>query len=212
MMKNGLTGWMKKTAAFLTALVMLCGVLPLAGASQEDWNQLEISLSWTDGEGNMYVYPALPVEEVEYSFWLLADPEAPLDGMTLKVSHPMHPEETFMPGDGEVIAVQDAGESMDGTTALPIVGLVDGIPVETYLLYVSTLVDQPILEEMPGEIPEGETFGGEQQPGIDTYESCSFLQVRSSRSTLSSLTLAIRGLLWHGRSSDNRQWRKFCQN
>ena len=62
-MKNKYQRILKKGLAMMIALLMALSVLPAAMAASEDWDQLLVSVSWTDENGETqtaYAYPLYP--------------------------------------------------------------------------------------------------------------------------------------------------------
>ena len=110
-MKNRHSWILKRTAALLIALTLLISVLPAAVAASSDWSDLQITVSWTDGAGEVHSVSANPVWEAEGSFWIALPPDAPLEGLTITAYHPNHDYQYdgSLPG-----SVTDAGEYLDG--------------------------------------------------------------------------------------------------
>ena len=104
-------GFFKRMLALLTAVGLMTALLPGALALSGDWAELQLSLTWTDGAGNPQTAVAMPV--AEGAFWAYVPGDA-LGSLTLSAMHPNH-DYTFMPASGEVLmAVMDAGETLDG--------------------------------------------------------------------------------------------------
>ena len=88
-MKNRHSWILKKAAALLIALTLLMSALPAAIAVTPDWGDLKITVSWVDAATGETVYAdAAPVYDAEGNFWIMISPEAPLDGLTIFVTHP----------------------------------------------------------------------------------------------------------------------------
>ena len=67
------------------------------------------------------------------------DITAPLDQLTITISHPNHPEYVFDPANGSVLLnVVDSGAAMDMLTAIPITAMANDTFADAYTLYVST--------------------------------------------------------------------------
>ena len=50
---------LKKAAMLILALLLVISVMPAASAASPDWDQLQITLSWTDENGEaQYAYAA----------------------------------------------------------------------------------------------------------------------------------------------------------
>ena len=88
-MKNRHSWILKKAAALLIALTLMMSALPAAMAVAPDWSDMKITVSWIDAATGEAVYAdAAPVYDAEGNFWIMISPEAPLDGLTIFVTHP----------------------------------------------------------------------------------------------------------------------------
>ena len=98
-MNNKQRGILKKTAALVTALLMILSAAPAAFAASADWTELVITLSWTDANGDGQSVTAAPQKEGESGegrFWAMVPAEALMNGLTFTAEHPSH-EYEFMP-------------------------------------------------------------------------------------------------------------------
>ena len=122
-MKNKHLWILKRTAALLTALLLLLPALPAAFAASMDWSELQITLSWADENGEnhtVYAVPAGETETGEGCFWAFVPQDAPLYSLIFSAFHPSHAYEYF-PVPGSVLeGVTDAGETMDGVSYIPV--------------------------------------------------------------------------------------------
>ena len=136
--------WQRVLALVLTLMMLLTGfTLP---AQAEDWQQLSVILSWTDGAGNPVSATAAPVSWSEdQAYWVRVTPEALAQGMTLSVTDPTG-QYTYTTPTGDVLTgVFDAGTTIDGTILPVEITAYDGAgnAVAVYHLYVSTQADVP---------------------------------------------------------------------
>ena len=136
-------------------MVML--YLPAAVAASPDWNQLVITVSWTDGMGEAHSVDAVPVTESatgEGCFWIALPPEAPMEALYISAFHPMHEGYQYsLTPESPVIGIADAGLYMDSFSYIPlIVTDPETYLTETFDLYFSTQAATPILEN-PEEVP-----------------------------------------------------------
>ena len=151
----------------LTALLMLTAWIPFASAAPEDWNQLQITLTWINPDGVPESFYAAPVEDAEYCFWAWV-PEEALSGLALNLFHPMHPY-FFTPESGILLTdIIPAGESMDGMS-YTLIRAAEGDTWEDYYLYISTTALMPIPAEEepytePGPATPAEPYTG---PGTE---------------------------------------------
>ena len=160
-MRNSDRVLLKKIASVLTALLMLTGWAPAAMATPEDWNQLQIELSWLNAEGIPESCIAMPIEGVDYSFWAYV-PVTALEGLTLNIVHPEH-DYFFVPESGSMLMnVVPAADTPDGMS-YNLIQAVEGETLEAYYLYISTLTDTPVL--YPGMVP-GDPYAG-SAPGTE---------------------------------------------
>ena len=140
-----------RITAFFAALILCLQMMVVPALAQEDWSMLSITLSWTDASGNPGFAMATPVATgTEQAFWVQVDPSAPLDQLTITLSHPYHAY-TFEPADGSVLQnVQDSGAEMDMMTGIPIIAndAETGNFADSYTLYVSTQ-SMPVVPEVP---------------------------------------------------------------
>ena len=77
---------LKKASALILILSLILSAVPAAMAASADWNQLLITLAWTNEAGEVRSVNAAPVTETETGegvFWALIPTDAPLDGLTL---------------------------------------------------------------------------------------------------------------------------------
>ena len=120
-MKNRHSSWiLKKAAALLIALTLLMSALPAALAVTPDWSELQITVSWINAATGETAYAnATPVYDAEGNFWIMLPPEAPLDGLTIFVTHPNEAYQIW-PAAGEALGyVTVVGDTMDGINYLP---------------------------------------------------------------------------------------------
>ncbi len=140
-----------RITAFFAALILCLQMMVVPALAQEDWSMLSITLSWTDASGNPGFAMATPVATgTEQAFWVQVDPSAPLDQLTITLSHPYHAY-TFEPADGSVLQnVQDSGAEMNMMTGIPIIAndAETGNFADSYTLYVSTQ-SMPVVPEVP---------------------------------------------------------------
>ncbi|MBR3334805.1 MAG: hypothetical protein IKG23_10980, partial [Clostridia bacterium] len=154
-MKNRHSWILKKAAALLIALTLALSALPAAMAAAPDWSSLQITVSWTNAATGETVYAnATPVYDAEGNFWMMLPPDAPLDGLTIFVSHPNEAYQ-ISPAPGQALGyVTVVGDTMDGMSYVPIsVTNPETGSTETYCLYVSTTAAQPVIGG-PAEDPE----------------------------------------------------------
>ena len=113
-MKNRHSWILKKAAALLIALTLMMSALPAAMAVAPDWSDLKITVSWIDAATGEAVYAdAAPVYDAEGNFWIMISPEAPLDGLTIFVTHPNGTYQ-ISPAAGEALGyVTVVGDTMD---------------------------------------------------------------------------------------------------
>ena len=147
---------LRKATALITALLLIISVLPAASAASPDWEQLQITLSWTDENGDIQSVSAFPVAQTEMEegiFWAMIPEGAPLGGLLFSAVHPLHEYEIF-PAAGSVLdGLTDAGLYIDGISYYPIsVYDPETMMSETFLLYVSTMTAMP--EPTPEAITE----------------------------------------------------------
>ncbi|MGN0779478.1 MAG: MucBP domain-containing protein, partial [Aristaeellaceae bacterium] len=156
--------WQRVMALMLTLMLLLTGYTVPAQA--EDWQNLSITLSWTDGAGNPASAMATPVAWSEdRAYWVRVTPEAMAQGMTLTVSDPSG-QYTYTTPYGDVLTgVMDAGSAMDSTVMPVEVTAYDGAgnAVAVYHLYVSTQADVP-------EEPKAEPATAEVQVVYQTVD------------------------------------------
>ena len=119
-MKNRHSWILKKAAALLIALTLLMSALPAALAVAPDWSELQITVSWINAATGETAYAnATPVYDAEGNFWIMLPPEAPLDGLTIFVTHPNEAYQIW-PAAGEALGyVTVVGDTMDGINYLP---------------------------------------------------------------------------------------------
>ncbi|MGN0763099.1 MAG: hypothetical protein ACI4MK_06910, partial [Aristaeellaceae bacterium] len=136
--------WQRVLALVLTLMMLLTGfTLP---AQAEDWQQLSVILSWTDGAGNPVSATAAPVSWSEdQAYWVRVTPEAMAQGMTLSVTDPTGMYTYTTPTGDVLTGVFDAGTTIDGTILPVEITAYDGAgnAVAVYHLYVSTQADVP---------------------------------------------------------------------
>ena len=131
--------------AFFAACILCLQMTLIPAQALEDWSLLSITLSWTDAQGNPVFAMATPVPYgEEQAFWAQVDITAPLDQLTITISHPNHPEYVFDPANGSVLLnVVDSGAAMDMLTAIPITAMANDTFADAYTLYVSTQMMPP---------------------------------------------------------------------
>ncbi|MBQ6514651.1 MAG: hypothetical protein IJI09_08000, partial [Clostridia bacterium] len=171
-MKNRHSWILKKAAALLIALTLLMSALPAALAVTPDWSELQITVSWINAATGETAYAnATPVYDAEGNFWIMLPPEAPLDGLTIFVTHPNEAYQIW-PAAGEALGyVTVVGDTMDGINYLPItVTNPETGSTETYCLYVSQTALQPATGEPAGP-GEQEGPGGSEGPWEDPEEA-----------------------------------------
>ena len=128
----------RRLVSLLMSLVMLLSMVSMPALAEESWQLLSITLSWV-------AYPVAWSQE--QAFWAQVDPAAPFEALTISLSHPEF-DYTFDPADGSVLTdVMDAGAVMDDMAAVHIVAYEGDVPMDNYVLYIST-------EMMPEETPE----------------------------------------------------------
>ena len=140
---------MKKLQLRITALILsLLMLLPMGAFAQDDWQSLQIIVSWNDGSGEQSVLAEPILWSDEQAFWAQVPGEA-LDTVSISATHPEHPDETVIQVSG---SVTDAGSTLDASAAIILQG-----GEEMYVLYIST---QPMPEEdigvEPDEVPDEE--------------------------------------------------------
>ena len=120
--------------AFFAACILCLQMTLIPAQALEDWSLLSITLSWTDAQGNPVFAMATPVPYgEEQAFWAQVDITAPLDQLTITISHPNHPEYVFDPANGSVLLnVVDSGAAMDMLTAIPITAMANDTFADAY--------------------------------------------------------------------------------
>ena len=159
--------------AFLAACILCLQMTLIPAQALEDWSLLSITLSWTDAQGNPVFAMATPVPYgEEQAFWAQVDITAPLDQLTITISHPNHPEYVFDPANGSVLLnVVDSGAAMDMLTAIPITAMANDTFADAYTLYVSTqmmptdpALDTPVDVTVVYQYDNGEVIDQQTQP------------------------------------------------
>ena len=117
-----------------------------------DWSDLQISVSWQDGSGNTQSRTAAPMKwnQAGNTFWVQVDSNTPLDGLTLSIYHPNHPDYTFAPGNGDVLTNVQNAQGLE-SNAVYITAFSGNATADSYILYVSTNVVPP--EPVPTQKP-----------------------------------------------------------
>ena len=159
--------------AFFAACILCLQMTLIPAQALEDWSLLSITLSWTDAQGNPVFAMATPVPYgEEQAFWAQVDITAPLDQLTITISHPNHPEYVFDPANGSVLLnVVDSGAAMDMLTAIPITAMANDTFADAYTLYVSTqmmptdpALDTPVDVTVVYQYDNGEVIDQQTQP------------------------------------------------
>ncbi len=159
--------------AFFAACILCLQMTLIPAQALEDWSLLSITLSWTDAQGNPVFAMATPVPYgEEQAFWAQVDITAPLDQLTITISHPNHPEYVFDPANGSVLLnVVDSGATMDMLTAIPITAMANDTFADAYTLYVSTqmmptdpALDTPVDVSVVYQYDNGEVIDQQTQP------------------------------------------------
>ena len=159
--------------AFFAACILCLQMTLIPAQALEDWSLLSITLSWTDAQGNPVFAMATPVPYgEEQAFWAQVDITAPLDQLTITISHPNHPEYVFDPANGSVLLnVVDSGATMDMLTAIPITAMANDTFADAYTLYVSTqmmptdpALDTPVDVTVVYQYDNGEVIDQQTQP------------------------------------------------
>ncbi len=159
--------------AFFAACILCLQMTLIPAQALEDWSLLSITLSWTDAQGNPVFAMATPVPYgEEQAFWAQVDITAPLDQLTIIISHPNHPEYVFDPANGSVLLnVVDSGATMDMLTAIPITAMANDTFADAYTLYVSTqmmptdpALDTPVDVTVVYQYDNGEVIDQQTQP------------------------------------------------
>ena len=133
-------------------LVLLMAIVLAAGTSspalaEEDWVELQLLLVWEDQE-----IPAVPIAGSEHCFWAVF-PDGVPECALLRVSHPLH-SYAFDPADGSELSLTES-EDLAAETAIVIQALSDGLPVDTFMLFVSShQLPTPTSEPTPEPTPE----------------------------------------------------------
>ena len=159
--------------AFFAACILCLQMTLIPAQALEDWSLLSITLSWTDAQGNPVFAMATPVPYgEEQAFWAQVDITAPLDQLTITISHPNHPEYVFDPANGSVLLnVVDSGAAMDMLTAIPITAMANDTFADAYTLYVSTqmmptdpALDTPVNVSVVYQYDNGTVIDQQTQP------------------------------------------------
>ena len=159
--------------AFFAACILCLQMTLIPAQALEDWSLLSITLSWTDAQGNPVFAMATPVPYgEEQAFWAQVDITAPLDQLTITISHPNHPEYVFDPANGSVLLnVVDSGATMDMLTAIPITAMANDTFADAYTLYVSTqmmptdpALDTPVDVSVVYQYDNGTVIDQQTQP------------------------------------------------
>ena len=91
-MKNRYQWILKRAAALMVAFMLTLSILPAATAAS-DLGDLQITVSWVDGNGETRSAEATLIEAEEAGencFWVLVPADAPLNGLTFSAVHPSH--------------------------------------------------------------------------------------------------------------------------
>ncbi|MBP5728860.1 MAG: hypothetical protein J6Y48_17460, partial [Clostridia bacterium] len=164
-MKNRQSWILKRAAAMLIALMLLFSAVPAAVAASPDWSQLVITISWYDaGTGETRSLNAEPVWDAEGNFWIMLPQDAPFDGLTISVIHPAH-NYMISPAEGETLyGVSIAGDTMDGMSYIPISATDPDTGVtETFCLYISITVSQPVTDSSAEDPEEAARRAAEEE-------------------------------------------------
>ena len=117
---------LKRAAALLMILALSVFIMSAALAASGDWEELQITISWVDENGETQTADAFSVtvsETGEGCFWVKLPADAPLDELIFSASHPEH-ELTFTPGEGNILnGVTDAGTVLDGSSYVPVTAI-----------------------------------------------------------------------------------------
>ena len=145
-MKNRYQWILKRAAALMVAFMLTLSILPAATAAS-DLGDLQITVSWVDGNGETRSAEATLIEAEEAGencFWVLVPADAPLNGLTFSAVHPSH-EYEFSIGEGETLSgVTDAGTSLDAGYVPVTVTDPETGSTEDVRLFVSTRTDDPV--------------------------------------------------------------------
>ena len=184
---NRMYQWiLKKAAALLLVLAMSVSGVSAVMAAGSGWEDLQITISWEDENGNTHTADASAVtvsDSGEGCFWVMLPPDAPLDALAFSASHPDH-EITYIPNEGNILeGVTDAGNVLDGFSFVPVtIYDPESGTQETFCLYVSTQTDQPVIqgqeepeddepdEDEPDEDDEAARLAAEEQARREAEE------------------------------------------
>ncbi len=149
---------LKRTAAFILILALAISVFPAAMAAGSNRSNLKFTVSWTDSDGNIQTADAVYITDSETGegcFWVMLPPDAPLDSLTFSAVDPSQ-ELDFSAEEGTVLnGVTDAGEVLDGISYTPVTGTDPATGMtEVFCLYVSTITNQPVIQEQGNDAEE----------------------------------------------------------
>ena len=131
----------RRLVALLLTLTMVLGLAPVSALAQDDWQQLVITLSWVDANGNSSQLDAQPVTwSTDQSFWAQVTADAPLGALTITAAHPNHGY-SFLIGDEDgSLNIYDTGSEMVTDNRIMIRAFEGDALVDIYYLYVSTQI------------------------------------------------------------------------
>ena len=134
----------RRLMALVLTLALLVAGWTVPAYAQEDWELLNIRLTWQDAGGNTYETYASPVSWSEdHAYWAQVSADAPLTALTLYVSHPNHAY-TFDPADGSTLLnVVDAGTTVDMLNAITLTAYENDAPAAVFSLFISTSTAMP---------------------------------------------------------------------
>jgi hypothetical protein len=153
MKKNLSHSFGRRMLSLTMVLLMAIPWVSAPALAASDWSDLSISVTWQDGSGNTQSMAAVPMEWNQAkgnTFWVQVTNDAPLDGLTLNISHPNHPDYTFAPGNGEVLTNVQNAQGLE-SNAVFITAFNGNDQADSYILYVSTNVvpPEPVATEKP---------------------------------------------------------------
>ncbi len=139
---------LKRALSLVLCAVMLLGLFPASALALDDWQSLSVTLAWVDAAGTPMQVQAMPVPwSQNQAFWAQVPADVPLDTLTVTPMHPNHAY-TFQLGDDfGTVTWQDAGTELLEDAGIMIRAYENDMLVDTYQLYVSTLIAMP--EEPP---------------------------------------------------------------
>ena len=137
------TWLIRRWTAWLTALLMIAAAFSPVMAETEDWDLLDITLSWWENPETKQSVTATPVigkEEIENTFWAKIPEEALQGEITMTLYHPAHEYVFDVGSESSLTNVLDAGNVLDGISGI-IIHAIEEDDVEEYVLYISTTTE-----------------------------------------------------------------------